>query len=1106
MGPGRARLLAAWRQRGDWRRRGGLPGGVRRRVRRRVRMLGVAGPLIVALLALGAFANAASAQPGPRPIRGDTPLPVATGRAVLRAHHDPNAVLQINVGLAVRDSAGLDALIRAASTPGSPGYGHYLTNAQYMGRYAPTASQVRAVRAWLASHRLAVTGTSPDNLLVHVRARSGDAERAFGVTINDYSTGRGHEFFANDRDPSVPADLSIKWVSGLSNEVIGKPAISCTPAPGSKCGFDGADFRSAYDLVGDGTGQTLGFTLWGQELPQSDFTGYATGTGTTAITVGQNGDDGLNWVQVDGASTITSGDNEVALDTEIAHGVAPGIHETYWLGKDGSGTTLEDVLNTAANSGIAIISNSWGEADSNGNPVCTVDSNDETSLQHGAATGKTFYFSTGDSAASAGCEYPAVSQYVVAVGGTTLSVSQPGSTWASETALNNTGGCNGSEPRPSWQTGIGTAYTWGSPPTTCTGRAVPDVSADSGNGAYLYFDGAASCCTGGTSLAAPIWAAGSVIWNKQNASSGRPGIGFSGPLIYSVANDSTAYANDFHDITTGTNGFAAATGWDEATGWGSPDFSKLFNNPIDIAYTGPTNANAGDTITLSGTLYDKGTTNGLAGRTIFFAAAGESCQASTDQNGNASCAVTINDPPGHYHAIAAFAGDGAWQAGSDTKDFTVNHIPTTVTYSGDTSGDYNDPVTLSAALTENSDSKGIAGEPLTFTLGAESCTATTDSSGNASCSVTPLDDPGAYTVTISFAGDQPTYEASNATAGFTLDKEDAQVTYTGALTSHYHDAFTASAKLFDPDGGAPIPGKSITFMLGSGDTCTATSDNSGVASCSITPTQTGAQNIVATFAGDTDYLSSSDTQSFSITPEETTVTYTGPTVILAGASGATLTATLVEDGASDNDGDPGSAAPNPAETVTLAIGTQTCTATTDSAGNVKCTIPSVTVPLGPEPVSATFAGDAYYQKASDSKSAIVFAFPSRGAFTLGDKTVAAATATTTVTWWADNWNQLNSLSGGTAPSADKGFAGTVTLPTTTPPAACGSAWATTGGNSPPPTSGVPSYMGTLVTSKVIKTGSGISGNTVHIVVVKTNPGYQPNPLDHGTGVIVATYC
>src|SRR5215467_6096370 len=175
-------------------------------VRRRVRMLWATSLLTLGLVALGAFANAASAQPSNHPIRGDTPMPVATGRAVFRAHHDPNAMLKINVGLAVRNSARLDALIRAASTPGSAGYRHYLSNAQYMSQYAPTTSQVRAVRAWLTSHRLAVTGVSPDNLLVHVRARSGDAERAFGVKINNYSTGRGRQFFANDRDPTVPAD------------------------------------------------------------------------------------------------------------------------------------------------------------------------------------------------------------------------------------------------------------------------------------------------------------------------------------------------------------------------------------------------------------------------------------------------------------------------------------------------------------------------------------------------------------------------------------------------------------------------------------------------------------------------------------------------------------------------------------------------------------------------------------------------------------------------------------------------------------------------------------------------------------------------------------
>jgi kumamolisin len=1063
-----------------------------------------AGLLLAALLVIATLTPVANAQSKSHVIGGDTPPPVEHGSARPHGHHDQNGLLTLNVGLDVRNSAELDALIAAASRPGSPRYGHYLTNAQYLSGYAPTGDEVRAAEAWLRGQDLQVTGSSPDNLLIHVRGRTVAVERAFGVTINDYQSG-GRVFHSNDRNPTVPANLHVNFVSGLSNYDLYKPAITCTPNPGSKCAFDGGDFRSMYDISGDGKGRTLGFTLWGGELPQTDFDGYAAATGNTDITVGQAGDDGLNWIQVDGAgSNSTNTDNEIALDTEIAHGVAPGVHETYWLGKDNSSTTLEDVVNAAANSSISIISNSWGAQ----NNPCAVDGNEETSLQHGVSTGKTFYFSTGDSGASAGCSWPASSQYAVAVGGTTLAFgSTSDSAYTSETALNNGGGCLDAETRPSWQTGIGNAYVWGSS-SPCSGRATPDVSANSGSGTYLYFDGSAGCCTGGTSLATPIWAAASVIWNKNNANSGRPGIGFAGPLIYSLANDSTDYANDFHDITSGSNGFSAGAGWDEATGWGSFDFNKLSNNLADIAYTGPTSANHGDTITLSATLTDHGTTNGLSGRTITFAAAGETCNGTTDSSGNASCPVTISDPPGHYKVIAVFAGDAGYKAASVTNDFTVLHIPTTITYTGATSGDYNDPVTLSATLTENSDNAGVQGESLAFTLGAESCSGTTDASGNASCTVTPLDNPGSYTVAVNFAGDEPTYEASSTSPSFILNQEESQVTYTGATTSHYHDSVTVSATLKDPDGGAPIAGKQITFTLGLGDTCSATTDASGDASCTIKPTQTGSQNVVASFAGDTDYVSNSATTAFSISPEETTMAYTGPTVILAGAAGATLTATMVEDGANDTDSDGDSPAPAPAESVTLGIGTQTCSGTTDASGNVSCTIPSVTAALGPQIVSAVFSGDAYYKASSDSTTAIVFAFPSRGAFTLGDKTVAAASSSTTVTWWADTWRSLNSLSGGSAPPADKGFANNVKLPTTTPalPGACTRNWTTSGGNSPPPTSGVPSYMGTLETGKVSKTGSGIDGNTVHIVVVKTNPGYSPDPTNHGTGTIVARFC
>jgi hypothetical protein len=432
------------------------------------------------------------------------------------------------------------------------------------------------------------------------------------------------------------------------------------------------------------------------------------------------------------------------------------------------------------------------------------------------------------------------------------------------------------------------------------------------------------------------------------------------------------------------------------------------------------------------------------------------------------------------------------------------NCPSHFSYNGATSGDYNDAATLSTVLT---DAVGlpIANQTVTLATAGQSCNAKTDATGTASCQVTPAVDPGTFTITQSFGGAAGYNAVTDTSQTFTVTKEESQLTNPGTLTVHYHDPVTVSAQLSDPVDGVGIGGKSVTFTLGGTDTCSGMTDGFGNVSCSLTPHTTGTQTLVASFAGDTDYVGSTRTDLFAITPEETTMTYTGPTVILAGASGATLSAKLVEDGSNDNDGDGGSPGPIPAQTVTLSVGSQSCTGTTDSSGNVKCTIPSISVPLGPETIGASFAGNAYYQAASDSKSAVVFAFPSTGAFTLGDITAATA-GSSTVTWWADTWWQLNALSGGTAPSSFKGFAGVITLPTTTPPSSCGSNWTTSGGNSPPPASGVPSYMGVVVTSKVTKTGTTIVGNSVHIVVVKVNPGYSTNPMSHGTGTIVATFC
>jgi PKD repeat protein len=322
-------------------------------------------------------------------------------------------------------------------------------------------------------------------------------------------------------------------------------------------------------------------------------------------------------------------------------------------------------------------------------------------------------------------------------------------------------------------------------------------------------------------------------------------------------------------------------------------------------------------------------------------------------------------------------------------------------------------------------------------------------------------------------------------------------TYTGVTTGDYHDSVTLSGTLADTATSGPLAGEAMMFTIGT-QSCSAFTDGSGAASCSLVLNQVpGAYSVTAAFAGDSVYAPSSATQPFSITREETTLTYTGPTVIVANASSLTASATLLEDG---------SVPPSPSgQTVTFTLGAQSCSGTTDASGHVSCTISPVSSQLGNQTITSVFAGDAYYLPSSDSDQVVVFAFPSRGAFTLGDLTAAGA-GSNTVTWWSHSWSGLNSLSGGQAPSSFKGFASGVTLPQMSPPELCGTTFAAQPGNSGHPPDTVPEYMGVLVTSSVKQSGSALNGSWAGIVVVHTDPGYGPNPGHPGTGKIVATFC
>ncbi|KAH9023387.1 peptidase S8/S53 domain-containing protein, partial [Lactarius pseudohatsudake] len=104
-------------------------------------------------------------------------------------------------------------------------------------------------------------------------------------------------------------------------------------------------------------------------------------------------------------------------------------------------------------------------------------------------------------------------------------------------------------------------------------QAIPDVSAQ----AYFFriLLKGSPVLIGGTSAAAPSFAAFVALLNDVRLTHGRPSLGFLNPLLYGLN------GAGFNNITTGnapgccTPGFIATAGWDPVTGFGTPDFGKL---------------------------------------------------------------------------------------------------------------------------------------------------------------------------------------------------------------------------------------------------------------------------------------------------------------------------------------------------------------------------------------------------------------------------------------------------------------------------------------------------------------------------------------------------
>jgi Bacterial Ig-like domain (group 3) len=364
----------------------------------------------------------------------------------------------------------------------------------------------------------------------------------------------------------------------------------------------------------------------------------------------------------------------------------------------------------------------------------------------------------------------------------------------------------------------------------------------------------------------------------------------------------------------------------------------------------------------------------------------------------------------------------------------------------------------------------------------------TDSNGHAIFTYTNTTAAGSDVVRASFTDSTGTHNSNQSVINWV--RESTTLSYTGGTTSDFNDPATLSAVL-DDSGGNPIAGQTVTFTIG-GQACSGTTDAAGQASCVIVPdAMAGSYAVDASYAGSVRFQPSSVSAAFTVTREETNLSYTGGTNFANGGS-AVLSAVLEEDGQT--------AVAGRTISFTLGVGAsaQSCSGVTDATGSANCVVALVNQPPGAGTVAASFAGDGFYLPASDSQSTLVFAFLGRGSFVIGDKNGAIGAA---VTFWGAQWAKDNVLGSSAAPPSFKGFAENPTAP------ACGTGWGADPGNSSgPPAGPLPAFMAVIVTSSAGKSRTGISGNTVHIVVVRTNPGYAPNPGHAGTGTVIAEIC
>ncbi len=882
--------------------------------------------------------NVTSAPSGAR-AAPPTPRRVGRGPVLPRGARRIGALgastrINVDVVLAPSSAAALQDYAANVSSPGNALYHHYLTVSQFAAMFGPTASAVSTVEASLRADGLTPGPLSANHLTLPVTATAKQFAGAFSIGFDSYRLSSGRTAFANTTAPLFPGAAAqyVSGVVGLDTLSVSQPiapprpvqrlATSASPqpqvvtggpqpcaaiaGPAASAGVYTADqIASAYNFsglyqAGDlGAGITVALVEFESNLP-SDIATYQSCYGTSTT---------VKYIQVDGGAGSGPGSGEAAADIEDIIGLAPkATIDVYQAPLTANGTLvsdteLPDLYNTILDSGAQVMSTSWGFCETGNSSLVSADNQ---LFEQANAMGVSVFAASGDDG-STDCggalsvDDPASQPNVTSVGGTSLTSVSPlaQTTWNVPVIRSDGGGASGGgvssfNKMPTYQSSapaalnVINANSSGSPCGASSGsycREVPDVSAsaDPQHGYVVSYDGVDGpgfYVFGGTSLAAPTWAALAVLTDASSACAGTA-IGFANPLLYRAA--AANYAANFSDITSGGNDYTpdgytgglypAGTGYDMATGLGSPHGATL-------AHALCTGGGALNTVTVT-SLINQVTTVGTSfnllvtatdsgGASLTFSAAGLPPGLSISPSGLISGSPTA---AGTY-SVTVTATDSTGASGSAAFSIAVSQAAQSISFTAPASG----TVGSSAVLTATG---GGSGNPVVFSVDA--------SSGSGVCSVNGTTvsylAAGSCVIDANQAGNAAYTAAPQVTRTITVGQAAQSISFSPPASGTVGSSATLSAT----GGGSGNPVVfSVDGASGPG-VCTATGTNGAT----VSYLAAGSCVIDANQAGNAGYTAAPQvikTITVSAAAQPQTISFTAPATGTVGGS-AVLSAT-----------------------------------------------------------------------------------------------------------------------------------------------------------------------------------------------------------------------